>query len=247
MTQSSGWLPFAAARCCSGRPLAGRVGDFARSRGRAAAAREAAVLGRPLRRGVQRVRAGQRARRPAHQARGADRQREVRAASRRFFARICRRRSCSREARPRTPNRWRTYADALWAVGLFRGRRREVRGGAGDPARQRPRPARSGPQSRRAQQAGRRANTAQAALNRDPRDAEFHHTVGSIYERMQRYEEAANAYSSYINLLPNKDRSAKAAWARAEVRFLRAFGTQASAATSTPARPASCTRCRSAC
>src|SRR5581483_1666576 len=32
--------------------------------------------------------------------------------------------------------------------------------------------------------------------------------------------------SSYINLLPNKDRSAKAAWARAEVRFLRAFGTR---------------------
>ena len=68
--------------------------------------------------------------------------------------------------------------------------------------------------------------TAQAALNRDPRDAEFHHTVGSIYEQMRRYEEAANAYSSYINLLPNKDRSAKAAWARAEVRFLRAFGTR---------------------
>ena len=43
---------------------------------------------------------------------------------------------------------------------------------------------------------------------------------------MRRYEEAANAYSSYINLLPNKDRSAKAAWARAEVRFLRAFGAR---------------------
>ena len=75
-------------------------------------------------------------------------------------------------------------------------------------------------------------DTAQAALNKDPRDAEFHHTVGSIYERMRRYEEAANAYSSYINLLPNKDRSAKAAWARAEVRFLRAFGVAAAAATS---------------
>ena len=69
-------------------------------------------------------------------------------------------------------------------------------------------------------------DTAQAALNKDPRDAEFHHTVGSVYERMKRYEEAANAYWSYINLLPNKDRSAKAAWARAEVRFLRAFGAR---------------------
>ena len=88
--------------------------------------------------------------------------------------------------------------------------------------------------------------TAQAALNRDPRDAEFHHTVGSIYERMHRYEEAANAYSSYINLLPNKDRSAKAAWARAEVRFLRAFGIAAAAQHRSRGRPASSTPFRSA-
>jgi len=69
-------------------------------------------------------------------------------------------------------------------------------------------------------------DTAQSALNVSPRDAEIHHTVGSIYEKLHRYEEAANAFSSYINLLPNKDRSAKAAWARAEVRFLRAFGNK---------------------
>src|SRR5436853_7503223 len=66
----------------------------------------------------------------------------------------------------------------------------------------------------------------QAALRISPRDAEIHHTVGSIYEKLHRYEEASNAFSSYINLLPNKDRSAKAAWARAEVRFLRAFGNK---------------------
>ena len=64
------------------------------------------------------------------------------------------------------------------------------------------------------------------ALTASPRDAEIHHTVGSIYEKLHRYEEAANAFSSYINLLPNKDRSAKAAWARAQVRFLRAFGNK---------------------
>ena len=69
-------------------------------------------------------------------------------------------------------------------------------------------------------------DTAQAALRIAPRDAEFHHTVGSIYERLHQYEEAANAFTSYVNLLPNKDRSAKAAWSRAEIRFLRAFGTR---------------------
>jgi predicted aspartyl protease len=40
---------------------------------------------------------------------------------------------------------------------------------------------------------------------------------------MLRYQEAANFYTNYINLLPNKDRSDRAAWSRAEVTFLRAF------------------------
>ena len=40
---------------------------------------------------------------------------------------------------------------------------------------------------------------------------------------MFRYDEAANAFSSYINLLPNKERSQKAAWARAQVQFLESF------------------------
>jgi predicted aspartyl protease len=65
---------------------------------------------------------------------------------------------------------------------------------------------------------------AQEALRLSPRDMEVHHTVGAIYERMHKYEEAAGAYSNYVNLLPNKDKSDKAEWARAEIRFLRSFG-----------------------
>jgi tetratricopeptide (TPR) repeat protein len=56
-------------------------------------------------------------------------------------------------------------------------------------------------------------NEAQAALRLAPRDLEIHHTVGTIYERMHKYEEAAAAYSNYVNLLPNKDKSDKAEWA----------------------------------
>jgi predicted aspartyl protease len=41
---------------------------------------------------------------------------------------------------------------------------------------------------------------------------------------MHKYEEAAGAYTNYVNLLPNKDRSEKADWSRAEIRFLRSFG-----------------------
>ena len=41
---------------------------------------------------------------------------------------------------------------------------------------------------------------------------------------MRRYEQAAAAYGNYVNLLPNKDRSDKAAWSRSQIRFLRSFG-----------------------
>src|SRR5207245_2627416 len=67
-------------------------------------------------------------------------------------------------------------------------------------------------------------NEAQAALRLAPRDLEIHHTVGTIYERMHNYEAAAAAFSNYVNLLPNKDKSDKAAWSRAEIKFLRSFG-----------------------
>ena len=61
------------------------------------------------------------------------------------------------------------------------------------------------------------------ALTLAPRDAEFHHTLSTIYERLRRYDDAAGALSNYVELLPNRDRSEKAAWARAEVRFLKSF------------------------
>src|SRR5262249_46652461 len=67
-------------------------------------------------------------------------------------------------------------------------------------------------------------NEAQAALRLAPRDLEIHHTVGTIYERTHQFEAAAAAFGNYVNLLPNKDHSAKAAWSRAEIEFLKSFG-----------------------
>jgi predicted aspartyl protease len=127
---------------------------------------------------------------------------------------------------PRDPESIALHGDALWAAGLFEQSELKFQDALAvqrDNARALHGLARSLAGRNRLNEA---LETAQAALNLDPRDAEFHHTVGSVYERMRRYEEAAGAYSSYINLLPNKDRSAKAAWARAEVRFLRAFGAR---------------------
>jgi predicted aspartyl protease len=64
---------------------------------------------------------------------------------------------------------------------------------------------------------------AREALRLGPREAEFHHTIASIHERLRNFEDSAAALGSYIDLLPNRDRSEKAAWARAEIRFLQSF------------------------
>jgi predicted aspartyl protease/Flp pilus assembly protein TadD len=118
------------------------------------------------------------------------------------------------------------FADALWSVGLFeQSEKKFAEAMALEPGN--PRALHGLARGLAARNKFTEAlDAALVAMNASSRDAEIHHTVGSIYERMHRYEEAANAYSSYINLLPNKDRSAKAAWARAEVRFLRAFGAK---------------------
>jgi tetratricopeptide (TPR) repeat protein len=115
------------------------------------------------------------------------------------------------------------YADALWASGLFEeseARYKEALGLQPNLARGLHGVARSLLARNQLDEA---MVQAQAALRLAPRDLEVHHTVGAIYERMHKYEEAAVAYGNYVNLLPNKDTSEKAAWSRAEIRFLRSF------------------------
>jgi Flp pilus assembly protein TadD/predicted aspartyl protease len=64
---------------------------------------------------------------------------------------------------------------------------------------------------------------AQAAVVTAPGDPEIHQALGFIYERLRRYEEAAASLTDCLNLLPNKDRSEQADWARSEVKLLRSF------------------------
>jgi len=124
----------------------------------------------------------------------------------------------------RSPESLTLYGDALWAAGLFQAAEDKYR----DALAIAPESARGLHGVARALAARNHVdeamNEAQAALKLAPRDLEIHHTVGTIYERMHLYEEAAAAYTNYINLLPNKDHSEKADWSRAEVRFLRSFG-----------------------
>ena len=115
------------------------------------------------------------------------------------------------------------HGDSLWAVGMFDEAEQSYRDAlavAAASSRARYGIARSLATHNRLDDA---LNEALAAAGSAPRDAEIHHVVGDIYERLHRFDEAANAYTNYINLLPNKDRSEKAAWSRAQVKFLRAF------------------------
>jgi Flp pilus assembly protein TadD/predicted aspartyl protease len=127
-----------------------------------------------------------------------------------------------REA-PRDPEVITLWADSLWAAGLFdesdQGYRDALSISPGS-SRARFGLARSLATRNKLDEALKEALAASAS---SPRDPEIHHAVGAIYERMHLFDEAANAYTNYINLLPNKDRSDKAAWSRAQVRFLRAF------------------------
>ena len=116
------------------------------------------------------------------------------------------------------------YGDALWSSGLFDEADSIYRDVLATAARFGARPSRPAKSLAASGHLDQAMNEAQAALRLSPRDLEIHHTVGTIYERMHKYEEAAAAYSNYVNLLPNKDHSEKADWSRAEIRFLRSFG-----------------------
>ena len=125
---------------------------------------------------------------------------------------------------PHNPDAITSYGDALWAAGQFDDAEtmwRDALAIAPASSRGLHGLARALASQSKLEEA---LDQAQAALKLAPRDAEIHHTVGSIYERMRRYEQAAAAYTNYINLLPNKDRSDKAAWSRSQVRFLKSFG-----------------------
>ena len=126
---------------------------------------------------------------------------------------------------PRDAEATALYGDALWASGLFEEAEQRYETALAAQPEPRPRPATAWRvRSPRGASSIGRSTRRNAALKLAPRDLEIHHTIGSIYERMHRYEEAAAAFSNYVNLLPNKDRSEKADWSRSEIKFLRSFG-----------------------
>jgi Flp pilus assembly protein TadD/predicted aspartyl protease len=115
------------------------------------------------------------------------------------------------------------YGDALWAAGLFEEADLAYREAlALDPVCAR---AHHGRGRSLLAQSRLEAATDEvlAALRAAPAEGEYHFTLGIIFERLHRFEDAAAAIVNYVNLLPNRDVSDKAAWAKAQVRFLRSF------------------------
>jgi len=115
------------------------------------------------------------------------------------------------------------WGDALWSMGRFE--EADAAYGAAlhsDANQPRARHGRARAFAGRSQ-FGDALDEAQRAIQLAPLEAEYHHTLGSIYERLRRFDAAASALTHYAELLPNRERSEKVAWARAEVRFLRSF------------------------
>lgn len=124
---------------------------------------------------------------------------------------------------PGNPEAMTVHADALWSAGLFDESEREFRDAlALAPELSRGRHGLAKALASRSQLED-ALSEVRAALRTSPRDGEIHHTTGAILERMHRYEEAAASYTNYVNLLPNKDKSDKALWSKAQIRFLQAF------------------------
>jgi tetratricopeptide (TPR) repeat protein len=113
--------------------------------------------------------------------------------------------------------------DALWSIGRFEDAEAAYESAlAVDPSQPRARHGRARSLAARNRLTDALAD-AERAVALNPRDAEFRHTVASIHERLRQYEEASRALGSYIDLLPDRDRSERVAWARAEMRFLDSF------------------------
>ena len=115
------------------------------------------------------------------------------------------------------------YADALWASGLFAEAEATYRdilaiepghGGARHGL------ARGLAARGRLEDGLAEAQAAIAAFD----SPEANHTLSTIYRRLRRYREAAEALNAYVERLPATQRTEKAQWARSEVRFLRSFG-----------------------
>ena len=131
-----------------------------------------------------------------------------------------------RQDRPDDPALLAIYGDAMWSSGLFEEaaeayarsvslREQEARGHNGL--------ARVLSARGRYQEA---LGHAMTAVGLEPREADYYHTLGNVNERLGKFDQAAVALGSFINLLPKGFADSRAVWAVSELKFLQSFGTR---------------------
>ena len=114
------------------------------------------------------------------------------------------------------------YADSLWAMGLFDEAEEQYRAALAlnaESSRARLGVARSLATRSRLPEALEEALRARAA---DPSDYQIHATLGDIYTRLYRFEDAANAFTEYKACCPRR-KSPSAVISEAQIKFLRSF------------------------
>jgi tetratricopeptide (TPR) repeat protein len=126
------------------------------------------------------------------------------------------------ESAPDDPEAQTLYGDALWAKGMFDeadGQYRKALAGAPESSRARFGLARSLATRTNLDEA---LTEALAAVASAPRDPEIHALLGHVYERLRKFDDAANAYEQYVALLPNPLESSAGVFI-ARVKLLRSF------------------------
>ena len=124
---------------------------------------------------------------------------------------------------PRDPEARTLLGDAMWANGLFDesdASYREAIALAPESSRAHFGLARSLASRSQLDDALKEALPVAAAA---PQDPEIHALIGLIYERLNRYEESADAYDRYIALLPMTEVSTMSTISQSKVRLLRSF------------------------
>jgi tetratricopeptide (TPR) repeat protein len=114
------------------------------------------------------------------------------------------------------------YGDSLWAMGLFDEAEEQYRAALafnGESSRARLGVARSLATRSRLPEALEEALRARAA---DSRDYQIHATLGDIYTRLHRFDDAANSFAEYKGLLSASE-VASAVISEGQIKFLRSF------------------------
>ena len=127
---------------------------------------------------------------------------------------------------PQDPEVQSTYADGLWAVGMF-GEADQVYRDVLEASPDSPRGRHGLARSLMARnQLDASLVDLQTALEAEPDNPVFHHTHGQLLSKLRRFDDAASAFERVVALSPYAPNAEQTEWARGQARFLRSFGNR---------------------